>query len=274
MRISTTRACAIVALAAAVLPVGGAVAAAAPTKTFHVTSTLDGKTVLPHHLRWRASTTLLGSQVKKVEFLIDGKLRWVETAPPYVYSSNGNGTDIGYLVTSWLTPGRHRFVVRVLASDGRTATDAVTARVLPAAEVPTALAGTWQRTLANLVPADPGATGGDPDPAGTYTITFDKRWLETRDPGTYKATNSTCYGCIIDSDYVSGASTFEVWGAVTIAPEASWQAVGGWFCNSGGPRATYTWSVSGDTLTLAPVNGTDACNQRGTTWTGTWTRVS
>lgn len=267
-----TNARVILALAAMVLPVSAALAAT-PNTPLRVTSTLDGKSVLPHHLRWRASTTLPASEVKRVEFLIDGRLRWVETDPPYVYSSDGNGKDLGYLVTSWLTPGRHRFAVRVLAAGGRTATETVTARVLPAVDVPAALAGTWQRTLSAPVPADPGATGGDANPAGTYTITFDKRWIQVHLPGTYKASNAMCDGCVLDSDYVPGASTLRVWGSATIAPESAWKAEGGWWCNSGGPSATYAWSVSGSTLKLAPVNGADACHQRGTTWSGTWTRV-
>jgi hypothetical protein len=41
-----------------------------------------------------------------------------------------------------------------------------------------------------------------------------------------------------------------------------------------GPPATYTWSVNGDTLTLAPVGGRDACAIRGFVWAGQWTRVA
>src|SRR5450432_4171071 len=193
----------ILALVAAVLPVGSATAAA-PGTPFKVASTLDGKTVLPHHLRWRASTTLPAAQVQEVDFLIDGKVRWIESKPPYVYSSDDGGKDMGYLVTSWLTPGRHRFAVRVTSSKGRTAIQTVYARVLPAAEVPSALAGTWQRTLTDAVPPDPGVTGNQPNPAGTYTITFGKRWIQDHYPGTFAASNPTCYGCITDDDWVPG----------------------------------------------------------------------
>jgi len=41
--------------------------------------------------------------------------------------------------------------------------------------------------------------------------------------------------------------------------------------NADGPSAT--WSVRRNTLTLAPVGGKDACDQRGNTWTGQRTRV-
>jgi hypothetical protein len=35
----------------------------------------------------------------------------------------------------------------------------------------------------------------------------------------------------------------------------------------GGPGANYSWSVSGDTLTLAPI-GVDRCVERALIWTG------
>lgn len=110
--------------------------AGAASKPFRVTSTLDGKTVLPHHLHWVGSTSLPPSQIKIVEFLIDGKVHWIETKPPYVYAGNGPGAHRGYLVTSWLTAGKHSFTVRAQTNAGKTAVDTVVARVLPAPEVP------------------------------------------------------------------------------------------------------------------------------------------
>jgi hypothetical protein len=251
-----------------------AVTATPAAATFNATSTLDGKTVLPRHLRWVGSSTLPASQVANVSFLIDGKVHWVETAPPYVYSTNQGEGHYGYLVTSWLKPGQHRFTVQVKAKDGRTAVDNVTARVLPTAEVPTALSGTWQRTLAHPVPPDPAPAANEANPAGTYRITFQQRWIQDHIPGTYNANNSTtCDGCIMDDDYAPGTKIFRVWGAVTFAPESTWGAEGGWWCYPDGPPATYTWSVTGNKLTLAPVGGHDPCGQRRKTWTGTWTRI-
>src|SRR5271156_4835072 len=111
-----TRLFAVSAVLVALLAIAancGAPAAPAPPAavTFKATSTLDGKTVLPRHLRWVASTTLPASQVATVSFLIDGTVRWVETEPPYVYSNNDGNGHFGYLVTTWLTPGQHRFTV-------------------------------------------------------------------------------------------------------------------------------------------------------------------
>ena len=78
----------------------------AEAKAFIVTSTLAGKKVLAHRIRWIGRPNLPAAQVSIVEFVIDGKVRWDEGTPPYTY-----GDDRNWLVTSWLTPGRHSFVV-------------------------------------------------------------------------------------------------------------------------------------------------------------------
>src|SRR5581483_7794604 len=115
-------------------------------KALKVASTLDGKTVLPHRIHWLGLPALPQTQVREVDFLIDARVRWIEHGAPYSY-----GDDGGYLVTSWLAPGRHRFTIRVRSTDGRTGTDTVLARVLPAPPPPTQLAGTWQRDVRTTV---------------------------------------------------------------------------------------------------------------------------
>jgi hypothetical protein len=236
-----------------------------------VTSSLDGKTVLPHRVRWVAVPHLNARAVKKVEFLIDGKVRWVPDELPLAY-----GGGRGYLVTSFLTPGLHRFTVRVKALDGRSASDTVRARVIPAPEPPTQLAGTWQHDVPHSVPADRGVSGDAAVPGGTWTLIFERRWAEAIAPGTFDPviSQTTGFGYILDSDYVPKATSFHIAGAVSIGVLHDEDRRGGWWCNAGGPEADYTWSVNGDTLTLAPVGGTDACNQRGAILTGTWTRVA
>ena len=51
------------------------------------------------------------------------------------------------------------------------------------------------------------------------------------------------------------------------------EAETGWWCWQDGPPADYTWSVTGDTLTLRPTGGHDACGVRGFVWGGQWMRV-
>jgi hypothetical protein len=253
---------------------------AAPGTSFAVASTLDGKNVLPHRILWLGLPTLPAAKISEVDFLIDGNVRWVEHKPPYVYAGDENGAHRNYLVTSWLSPGEHRFSIRAVAADGRSANDTVTARVLPPPAVPAALAGTWKRDIPNTSGAPkPGSAGNPTDsltPPGTYTMIIEKRWIKHIQPGKYDqpVSDKTGDGVEYESDYTPGPTTFRVYGAVTRFPFNDALADGGgWWCWEDGPPATYSWSVSGNTLTLAPVGGKDTCAIRGFIWAGTWTRV-
>jgi hypothetical protein len=268
------RSLSLMIVASLVLLVGLAAAAASPSKPpFKVSSTLDGKTVLPHRIHWRGSPSLPSTSIAEVDFLIDGKIKWIEHKAPYSYSE-----DDGYLVTSWLTPGRHRFTVRAKASDGRKAEDTVFARVIPAPEPPAALAGPWQRNVdASTRPASAGCCL----PSGVYTLVFERRWIQARFPGDFRKGSgpddsiNTGHGWINDSDWTPGSTSFHVQGAVTFrifddGPFGDQE--GGAWCEMGGPGADYTWSISDNTLRLAPI-GVDRCADRALVWTGRWTRV-
>ncbi len=264
------------------VPAGGASTSSsqgAPARTgpFKVASTLDGMTVLPRRIQWAADPALPQSQISEIEWLIDGRLAWVEpdAAAPYVYADFG-----GYLVTSFLSPGEHRFEVRVIPVHGRAATDTLIARVLPPPEVPAALAGSWERDVKNTSGAPAAGSLGNPEntltPPGVYKITFERRWIFDTFPCTdtpCTAIPSTGAGTEFASDWTPGATTFSVRGAVTSGPNDNTARLGGAWCEQWGPPATYTWAVSGTTLKLEPVGGDDACGIRGFIWSGTWTRV-
>jgi hypothetical protein len=255
------------ALAAAVVVVGVcSIGAGATGRAFKVTSTLDGKTVLPHRIHWIGSPLPRSTKVR-IEFLIDGKLAGHEGSAPYTFADDG-----GYLVTSWLAPGKHRFTVRATARmGGAVAQDTVVARVLPSVTPPAALAGTWQRT--------PELAGHPNFPAGSYRLVFEKRWIQDHFPGKFDPATShnngpgTGKGLIQDNDWDPGPQTFHVQGAVVFRPFDRTKAEGGSWCENFGPGVDYTWSVNGTTLTLAPVGGKDPCGPRGFIWTGDWTRV-
>jgi hypothetical protein len=252
------------ALIAACIP---AIAAGAGAGTaLKVRSSLDGKAVLPHRIHWLAYPVPSSTRVR-VEFLIDGKLAAHEGYAPYSFADDG-----GYLVTSWLTPGKHTFTVRATAREGgAVAQDTVTARVLPPTPPPAELAGTWKRT--------PDLTGHPNFPAGTYELVFDKRWIQDRFPGKFDPRTSHANGAgsgsglIQDNDWDPGPTRFHVQGAVVFRPFDRNLAEGGSWCENYGPGADYTWSITGDILTLAPVGGKDPCAPRGFIWTGEWTRV-
>ena len=254
---------------------------------FTIRSSLDGKTALPHRIQWLAYPSA-AVESPGVDFLIDGKIVFRNRLEPYAFGADGRDETTGkvrtgYLVTSWLSPGKHRFTVRAVRGSGAggrvTASKTVVARVARAPAPPAALAGAWRRSVAQPVPGDRGALyasgrGGDyrdrdPAPAGPWRMVIDRRFVQHQAPTGY----------VINSDYVATAQTIRfaspVWTTPRIPPASGDNTVNptewGW-CDPWGRETTYTWSVDGDTLTLAPTGGTDACKQRGGILTGEWIR--
>ena len=265
--------------AAAVAVVAGAttVQAGSSQKGFTIKSTLTGKTFLPHRIHWTAFPSLRRTEIAKVEFFIEGgKPRWIDHEAPFTYADDG-----GYLVTSWLGRGRWRFTVRATATDGRKASETIDAFVGRAAGPPEMIDGKWRRTIDTTNAPKPGSAGNPTEtltPSGTYTLTFENRWIRDHFPGKfiYPESNDTGNGLVFLSDYTAGPAfdpVIHVQGEVVFHPLSLKQAEGGAWCYFWGPPADYDWTVSGDTLTLAPVGGKDACRIRGFIWTGEWTRV-
>jgi hypothetical protein len=252
-----------------------AASGAANNSAWKVTSTLDGKKVLPRHVTWVAATPGLprsGLKSGGIGFLIDGKIVSFTDEQPYTFPDDG-----GYLVTTWLKPGPHTFTVRAHAKDGTTMEDNVTAKVVAPPIPPGTLSGTWQRTVTDTTGAPAKGSAGNPTktptPAGTYKLIFDARWIQTRFPGKYVPKAPSGNGFIIDNDWTPAASSFQAFGGVQFKVLQDIDAEGGWWCYAGGPAATYTWSVTGKTLTLTPRGGADACGIRGFIWAGQWTRA-
>src|SRR5581483_4885909 len=215
---------------------------ARPGAAFKVTSTLDGKAVLPHRIHWLGYPSLAHAKVAKVEFLIDGRLAWVEHQAPYVYGSDDNGRNEGYLVTSWLSPGTHHFVVRATATDGTSAVDTVVARVLPAPAPPAALAGTWERTVDAAGAPKPGSAGNPTSTivaSGPWRITFEKRWVRDSAPGAfvYPRSNTTGFGLYNLDDYSATSTRIHVVGEVIFHQVSDKLPEGGWWCYPNGPAA-------------------------------------
>jgi hypothetical protein len=232
-----------------------------------VRSSLDGKTVLPHRILWNAYPSTPSSRIKEVDFLIDGTTRWIEHHRPYSYA-DGDG-----LVTTWLTAGAHRFTVRAIETGGARSEDTVTAKVLAAPAPPAELAGKWHRTVDTSSLHNP---PGIENPSGTYTLTFDPRWIRANFPGRFvpgtgpNSSNDNGHGWIIDAYGVYNASTIKIEGAVNYQPMLDTHRQGGYWCGPSKPAA-YHWAVTGNTLTLTLV-GSDSCAGRKFIWSGDWTR--
>jgi hypothetical protein len=225
-------------------------------ETFKVTSTLDGKTVLPLRIHWIGQPQVTLSKIKEVDFLIDGRLGWVEHKAPYVYANDGN-----WLVTSFLAPGKHTFTVRTITTDGRKSNDTVHARVVAAPAPPAPLAGKWERTItADDVKK---ATSGQPPPPGLWKIQIaSKGWVMT-DPQNG--------GGIFDVGYLS-ASKLQMRPTIEAPPFPN--PSNGGFCDDTDPLSTWTVAVSSDgkAMSLNPA-GHDPCGDRAAILQGTWTRT-
>jgi hypothetical protein len=224
-------------------------AASKPT----IRSSLDGKRVLPHRIHWLGFPSVAGAKVKEVDFLVDGKLVWIEHHAPYTYGRDGN-----WLVTSWLRPGIHRFTVRVVTSDGARAFDTVSARTLAPPQPPAALWGAWRRTVTQ-------AQAGSQTPAGTWTLRIDASGWRITDPRGGRNWVDVAY---------TGAGRLQARGGIWTSPVES-SGGNGW-CEDTNTPVDYTWQVSGRTLTVT-LAGADRCgdpkNLQHFIWAGDWARV-
>jgi hypothetical protein len=244
-----TKAPLCVSVAVAALGLGAGAHATKPA----ISSSLDGKRVLPHRIHWLAFPTAPAADVREVDFLVDGHLVWIEHHPPYTYGLDGN-----WLVTSWLRPGLHRFTVTLVTTDGRHASDTVTARTLPAPRPPAPLVGGWERTVTK-------AEAGSQTPAGTWMLRVDASGWHITDPVGGENW--------IDVAYL-GVGRLQARGGIWATPIES-KGGNGW-CEDTNASVDYAWSLSGETLTITLV-GADRCgdphNKQHFIWAGNWTKV-
>ena len=243
---------------------------AQPDTLQRVTSTLDGETTIPLRTRWIATPQPAGAPVTEVDFLIDGKLIWTEQAAPYVFGGDDNGTNLGFLITTWLSPGVHTFTARATGVAGKTVSDVVTASVAAAPEPPAALKGTWTRTVTQQDIEHAGVTEGPP-PTGQWHLVFDQIGAWELDPlgsgvgSQYEAQGDTInvYAPIQEAPFSNGIGGISVYGH---------HDVGGTDCNASGPFGSYRWSVVGKQLTLSVIN--EGCPNRQAIWEGVWSLQS
>jgi hypothetical protein len=239
-----------------------AATAAGESQPLKVTSTLDGKRVLPLRMHWLAYPKPPASRISRVEFLIDGKVRSIEHKPPYNYGSDDFHGHLGYLITTWLRAGRHTFTARAVSSTGRSGSDTVTARVLPAPEPPAALAGTWTRTVTT---DDIKKSGPMPPPPGRWKLIFDRAGAWHIDPDQGGVVNQ----------YSARPRVIDVFAPITMAPKGvsrfGAHGFGCCDCREDGPFGSYNWSVAENELTLQAKQ--ERCPNRRAIWEGVWTRM-
>jgi hypothetical protein len=212
--------------------------AARPTDPISVKSSLTGHSTLPHRIAWTARPSVPPAQISEVDFLIDGRLKWVEHDAPYAYGNDGN-----FLVTSFLSAGRHRFTLKATTIDGKTASATVTARVPPAHAPPSALFGTWKRYVKQTDPSGPRS--------GHWHLGISKVGWETYD--------TSGGGNVIDVAYLKPGLVEVRTGMATghdkVAGGASDEDLNGFCNNDPGMPVRYQWSVRGPKVQFRYVSG-------------------
>jgi len=221
---------------------------AGPTNSakLRVTSTLDGLTALPHRIHWQAFPRPSADVITEVDYLIDGKQLWVEHHVPYFYGDDGN-----YLVTSFLTPGKHIFTVRAIDAGGHSATDTVTATVSAAPPPPATLAGTW-KVLDKPLAAGSCSPGPCP-PAGYWRLVISSIGWQVYD--------TAGGGGLYDVSYMSAGLVDIQTGMATGHPNTdgnAWCNMGSGDRPAGRPPVYVRWTVHGNQLSFTPVGNQQA----------------
>jgi hypothetical protein len=112
----------------------------------------------------------------------------------------------------------------------------------------------------------------DGTPVGRWHLVFDSVVAWVLDPK----------GSGVVEQYAAPSHTIHAFAPIQMAPFSSngqggitrfgHSTIGGTVCSENGPFGSYSWTVSGNTLTLAAQSGN--CPDRNTIWVGTWTRAS
>jgi len=272
---------ALILLLAGATPAGAAVQRSSGTFPFSfsvtnatdaptITSTIDGRSQLPTRVRWIAKPSVPEAQVKEVDFLIDGTLRGVELKAPYNYGSDDLHGHLGWLVTSFLTPGQHKFTAEAKLKDGRIATNTVLATVAQAPAPPRSLAGHWKRRVTDreIGREQPDAVGDFP--SGTWKLVLDRTGVWDLDPKTSGIAEHAVFSghrLYIDAGlWITPANMGH-----TTTSRYGHTDLGSGFCREDGPPATYAWSVKQSRLTLRAIK--DPCGVRRAVYIGSWTRT-
>jgi hypothetical protein len=217
--------------------------------TFAVTSTLSGKHVLPHRIHWLGKPTLPASAIREVDFLIDGKLSWVEHHSPYTYGYDGN-----YLVTSWMKPGLHSFRLVAVATNGRRASTISQARTPAPKPAPPDLAGDWHRELS-------AAEAHGSGPPGIWTLIIDNVGWRILDP-------TRRHGALIDVAYLS-SNSLEARGGIATRNQDP-RENNPW-CDEPFEPVRYHSRVTARQLMLTVVPP-KRCDGQSSVFSGTWTK--
>lgn len=112
------------------------------TRVLRVISSISDGATLTQAVEWTAVPAGVdtGDPVTRVEFLIDGRRRWVDRHRPYFFNADHNALH------PWiLARGAHRLAVRLRTRHGDQASTVAVVTVAGRPAVPAAIAGVWTR---------------------------------------------------------------------------------------------------------------------------------
>lgn len=247
--------------AAVVLLYAGCGSRAGTTRTIHTLralSSISDGAALSSAVPWTGIEAGAPVQdVDRVEFVIDGRVRWTERQTPYVF--NGHGNELFPWV---LGAGAHRLAVRVVTRTGATATTAAAVTVALPEPVPSELLGTFTRRVTRADVQRTQAFRREPAdrelPAGTWRIRI-------------------APDGVISIDDPRGSRGNEAFsstpGTLALQGPANWilpRSRQGGFCTVEALGA-YAWSTGPRTLITRPLR--DRCADRDSMFAGTWRRT-
>jgi hypothetical protein len=223
----------------------------------------DGAT-LKRAIHWQVSARPAANDaIQEVDFLIDGKKKWVENNAPYFFDD-----DFEVLAPWLLGNGRHELTARVATLDGASAE--ITAHVSVNVDISRnkLIAGTYRRvvTRADQKRVEPyrvpskGAFGNE-SPTGRWTIHVKANGEIIGVDPTGDAANPFI------EPYTLDRSTLTLYGPAVWRqpnPESAND-----FCQPE-KASDYTWSLSGSSLTIRNIQR--SCADRDIVFVGKWTR--
>jgi hypothetical protein len=247
-------------LAAAVVGfaiVAGARADAAADWT--VTSSIADGATLAKPIQWEAQPA--GNPpggLDRVEFLIDGTVRWIEHNPPFVFNNDGN-----YLYPYLLGRGHHQLIARAVARSGEQADATADVQVTQATpHIPRTLQATWKQKVSHSRIQHGSVPGDPPLPAGVYRLKLGGNGVLVATPPPGPATTG-------DEAFMATAR-----GRIAFGGSLNWltaQSSADGICHGTQSFSRYRWRIRHRTMTLKVVK--DPCRLRAAIMAGHWTRA-
>lgn len=238
---------------------GSSAGATGAPEPLRVVSSISNDAVLSSAVSWTGTPAgIPASRVDRVEFVIDGRVRWTEHHAPFVF--NGDGSELFPWV---LGAGAHRLAVRVVTRTGASASTSAAVTVAASVPVPQDLLGTFTRRVTIADVHRTAAFRREPAdqvlPVGIWRIQIARDGVITFD----------------DPRGGGGNEAFTATPAGTLALQgpANWilpPSRQGGFCETE-PLAGYAWSAGPQTLVLKSLR--DRCADRNSMFTGTWRRT-